>query len=267
VGAGYDIARLRLSQALALGGELRKLGESPASLEEVGGRMVRHLYDALRDPQTGERQCVLVRFYKTHLYSELDPDLCAFVRKSISSDELAPSDPRLQNLVCLVLLASVGARPEWSSRLSSVAHRAIPLLDEALLARIPMISQLVNQLGVPMPSLFRSDARLMLDQEQRTYNVFHVADAHGSPYIPAQNDFVLPYHVQSVIGFGGQLLRGNLFAVVLFANTRIAEESASMFRNLALSVKVGLLPSMTEPTFARPSVAGASSAHPREDQP
>jgi hypothetical protein len=262
---GYDIARLRLSEALALGGELRRLGESPASLEEVGGRIVRHLYDALRDPQSGERQSVLVRFYKTHLYTELDPDLRAFARRSVAGDELAPSDPRLQNLVCLVLLASAGARPEWSSRLSSAGHRAIPLLDEALLARIPMISQLVDQLGVPMPSLFRSDARLLLDREQRAYNVFYVPDARGSPYIPAQADFVLPYHVQSVIGFGGQLLRGNLFAVVLFANTRISEASASMFRNLALSVKVGLLPSIGEPTFARS--AAAPSQHLDKGQP
>jgi hypothetical protein len=257
----HDIAHLRLSEALILGEELRKLGESPASLEEVGGRMVRYLFDVLRDPQSGERQCVLVRFYKTHLYNELDPDLRTFARTLVAGDEIGPDDPRLQKLVCLVLLASAGVRPEWNSRLSSVGHRAIPLLDEAMLARIPMISRLLNQLGVPMPSLFRSDARLMLDQEQRTYNVFYVSRARGSPYIPAQVDFVIPYHVQSVVGFGGQLPGGNLFAVVMFASARIPEESVGMFRNVALSVKVGLLPSMAEPTFARPAAAGASAAH------
>src|SRR5262249_50795818 len=112
-----------------LGGQLRKLGQSPAaSLEEVGGGVRRFLFGVLRDPQSGERQCVLVRFYKTHPYNQLDPGLRAFARTLVAGDEIGPGDPRLQKLLCLVLLASAGARPEWNSPQNSVGHRAIPLL-------------------------------------------------------------------------------------------------------------------------------------------
>jgi hypothetical protein len=46
---------------------------------------------------------------------------------------------------CLVLLASMGDRPEWGSRMSSTGHRAIPLPSGELVRKFPMISNLVKQ--------------------------------------------------------------------------------------------------------------------------
>ena len=52
--------------------------------------------------------------------------------------------------------------------------------------------------------------------EPKTYNVFHVPEAFDNPLIPAQEDFVLPYRIKSVLGFGGLLPSGDIFAVILF---------------------------------------------------
>ena len=78
--------------------------------------------------------------------------------------------------------------------------------------------------------------------EQKTYNTFYVPDAVGSPYIPAQEDFVIRHGIQSVLGFGGILMSGALFAIVLFSKTRIPRETAENFKTLAPNVKQAVLP-------------------------
>ena len=60
---------------------------------------------------------------------------------------------------------------------------------------------------------------LVLELEQKNYNVFFVEDAIGSPYIPAQDDFVVPYGVRSVLGFGGLMPSGQVFAALLFTTS------------------------------------------------
>ena len=70
------------------------------------------------------------------------------------------------------------------------------------MSRSPMIAQLIRQLGVEI-SAFLSDGELVIDTTQHTFNVFYVGDAVGSPVIPAQQEFVVPYGVRSVLGFAG----------------------------------------------------------------
>jgi hypothetical protein len=82
----------------------------------------------------------------------------------------------------------------------------------------------------------------MVDATEHTFNVFHVPNAVGSPYIPAQKEFVIPYGVQSVLGFGGLLAPGELFATILFSRTPIPRDVADLFKSLALNVKVAMLP-------------------------
>jgi len=92
---------------------------------------------------------------------------------------------------------------------------------------------------------------LLLNLEQRTYNVFHVPEAVGSPYVPAQEDFVIPYRIRSVLGFGGMLPTADLFAIILFSKVPISRETADLFKTLALSAKVALLPFVKDAVFDR----------------
>jgi two-component system NtrC family sensor kinase len=64
----------------------------------------------------------------------------------------------------------------------------------------------------------------------------------GSEYVPAQESFVVPYKVRSVLGMGGLLPSGEFFVTIMFSKVRIARETAAMFRTLALSMKLALLP-------------------------
>ena len=128
------------------------------------------------------------------------------------------------------------------ARRDSRGHQALPLPGEESLTRSPMIRQLLRQLGVEAETLLSTDSAMMLDQSQHTFNVFHVAEASGSPYIPAQGEFVIPHAIRSVIGFGGLLLPGELFATILFTRAPVSRQAAELFTTLALNVKVALLP-------------------------
>jgi hypothetical protein len=83
--------------------------------------------------------------------------------------------------------------------------------------------------------VLQPDPQFLVELEQKTYHVFHVPQAVGSAYIPAQQEFVLPFGIQSVLGFGGMLPSGNLFVVILFSKVYIPRETADMFRPLSLS--------------------------------
>ena len=232
----YDLTKFTLSHMTACGAALRHLGADAGSMEEAAGRIVRHLYDSFTDPRSGERSLVLVRLFETIAYQDLGPDLQKVVQPAM---ERARSQP---NMKCLTLLGTAGSKPEWNSRAESTGHQAIPLSGEKTIARFPMISQLIEQLDFHLGVLLQPDQDLLVDLEQKTYNVFHVSQARGSPHVPAQEDFVIPWGVRSVLGFGGMLPSGDLFATIIFSRTPIDRDTANMFKPLALSAKVALLP-------------------------
>ena len=104
-----------------------------------------------------------------------------------------------------------------------------------------MIAQMVRQFGLEISSLLEAKPEIIRDLDQKTYNVFFVPEARISPFIPAQDEFVVPYGVKSALGFGGILPSGNLFAVIMFTRVAIPIETAQMFRTIALNVKMNIL--------------------------
>jgi hypothetical protein len=225
-----------LRDLTACSAALRKIGLGAASLEEAAQAIVSHLHEELRDGRRNGRVCALARFFVTRSYAKLDSELQACARQSLGSE------PETPNMKCLILAGTAGLKPEWNDRMQSAGHRAIPLASEAMVRRSPMISQLVSQFGIEVHTLLEPDPHLLVDLEQKTYNVFHVPEARGSPHVPAQDTFVIPHGIRSVVGFGGLFPSGNLFAVILFATLSIPRETADLFRPLALSVKLAVLP-------------------------
>ena len=232
----YDLSRFNLSDMTQCGAELRKLGGTAASMEDTGGRIVRYLHSELGTGIDGTRACALVRMFVTLPYGSLDDEQRQF------AGQLLQGHPPSDAMKCLTLLATAGDVEAWNHRRRSAAHLALPLVSEESVARSPMISQLIRQLGIEVGSLLAADPALVMDVEQHAFNVFHVPDAVGSAYIPAQQQFVIPHHVRSVLGFGGLLPPGELFATILFSREPISRDVADLFRTLALNIKVAMLP-------------------------
>ncbi|MHC1760087.1 MAG: hypothetical protein AB9917_11330 [Negativicutes bacterium] len=212
------------------------MGVGASSMEVVAGRIVRYLHDTLIDGPTGEPACALIRFFKTQAYEDLNDDLKAFALNMLGGSTPFPG------MKCLTLLGTVGENQEWNLRGTSKGHRAIPLPSAEVVHQIPMVRNLIKQLGLSVNSVVNPDAALLLDMEQKTYGVFLVPKALGSPYIPAQEEFVVPYRIKSVMGFGGILPSLNMFVVIMFLRVPIAREIADLFKNLSLNIKLAVLP-------------------------
>ncbi|BAZ37371.1 PAS/PAC sensor signal transduction histidine kinase [Calothrix sp. NIES-4101] len=232
----YDIQKMTLRDMSECGLALRRLGDDALTMEEVSNNIIQYLNQNFIDSSSHEKACVLIRFFKTHSYRELTPDLQEYASQ-ILKDRIV-SD----NLKCLTLLATAGELPEWNSRYQSVGHKAIPLVDADAIARIPMISQLIQQLGIDTGTVVQPDPTFLADLEQKMYNVFYVPNASGSPYIPSQTAFVAPFNVKSVLGFGGLLPSGNIFSILMFLKVFIPPSVLDLFRPLALSIKMAILP-------------------------
>ena len=230
----YDLARFGLSEMTRMGSDIRRLAHGASSMEEVSGRLCRLLYDHLRDGPDA-RACALVRTFVTAPYARLDDEQRGFARGLLGEDP-APA------MKCLTLLATAGEESAWNERRRSAGHLALPLPSPESVSRSPMIAQLIRQLGVEIDPLLAADPTLLMDAEQHSFNVFHVSEARGSEYIPAQQQFVIPYGVRSVVGFGGVLPPGELFATIVFTRVAVSRETADLFRTLALNVKVAMLP-------------------------
>jgi hypothetical protein len=237
----YDLGRFGFKEMMECRARLRDLFDEQQTLEDVARRAVEFFHQELVDGD-GEPACALVRFFKTHPYFDLPEELQAIARASV------PAAANIPDLRCLTLLATCGDEPAWNSRHTSRGHAVIPLTSVEMVQQAPMIAQLITQLGIPIASVVRPTPGLFLDQKEKTHSVFYVPRAHGSPYIVAQEEFVVPYGIESVIGFGGLLATGDLFALILFSKMAISPDTADQFRVLGLNLKIAVLP------FARKSV-------------
>lgn len=215
--------------------KIRTLASQSSTMEEAARAIVDHLYSTLLvTDASGNRACTLVRFYKTHQFGSLDEQRRQFIESNAGT--LAHTIP------CLTLLATRGDEPEWNEVSGSKGHQAIPLRDQAAVESLPMVARLVQQLGVDLGPIFDNQDVSIFHGVQRTCNVFHVPQALGSPYVPAQAEFVAKYGVESVLGFGGVLPRGDFFAIVLFSKVKIPSATCDLFKTLALAARVAVLP-------------------------
>ena len=236
--------KLRWSETSKIADAFRDMDQGASSMEEVAERMVQYLYDHLESEDKHERACALVRFFKTEPYGKLRPHLQQYIKNRFG-------EPDTEQTPCLTLLASRGMLTEWNSRYDSVNHQCIPLNSPDLLSTFPMIGQLLHQFGVDLSELVPVEPSVVLKRDEKTYNVFHVEDALKSPYIPDKENFVIPYGIKSIVGFGGVLPLASMFAIILFSRAPIKREVAQLFMPLALSAKNPLLSFAGRPFFAR----------------
>jgi hypothetical protein len=112
-----------------------------------------------------------------------------------------------------------------------------------------MFAPLIRQFGLDTSMVLKPMAGIMLDTADQKFGVFHVADAEGSPLIPAQEDFVVPFGIKSVLGFGSLFSSGSMLAVILFSRLRLSAATANMLAPIGSSAKLALLPAMHEGIF------------------
>lgn len=228
----YNLATFTKDDMCRCAVTLRNMDEQSQSMEETADRIVRYLYENLIDRNTGKQACALVRFFKTYPYKDLSEELQESARGILNGRSIQ------RNTKCLTLLATAGDEPHWNVRHESSGHRAIPLIDQEFVNRAPMILQLIQQFGLEVSAVIEPTPTLITELPHKAFNVFYVPEALGSPFIPAQKEFVIPYQVQSVLGFGGMTPSGELFAVILFSKVAIPFKTANFFKWISAYVRI-----------------------------
>jgi hypothetical protein len=238
----YDFAKFSLQNMTHCGDDLQQFGLKARNIEELANLMVHYFFDHFIVKKTGEKSCALVRFFMTYPCASLDEELRRL------TDKILNGQPVPQDAKCMVLLATAGLHPEWNSTRLSKGHRVIPLLNEDMVKQTPMLRELIYQLGIDASSVLNPDPAIAFELEKEIIKVYYIPDASESPYIP-QNDFAIPFGIKSVLGFGGILPTGNLFAMLIFSRVKIPRNTADMFKNIDLNVRMTVMPFVTEKIF------------------
>lgn len=220
---------------------VRNAPTEAGSLAEVATTIVRELRGAF---PTGSDQSafVLARLFTAERLEDL-PERLQQLAANRSAEPLAPGTR------CLTLLGTDGDLVEWQSPATSRAHQVIPLPSRDSLSRAPTVAALVRELGMDAAALLDEVDAADFDRVGTHSDVFYVADAPGVERLIPDQDLVAEHGVRSVVGFGGLLPAGRMFAVVLFSRMAITAEAADMFRTVAMSVKLALLPFCSSPVF------------------
>ena len=239
-----NLCDLQFSEVIGLGRRLHHLCDGCTSMEAAAQRIAETLFHELCD-NAGKPACVLTRLFVTLPVGELEESLRK--RAVARLPELETAERARVN--CLTLLGSMGVEPAWTNRQGSIGHAVTPLTCPDDLVRLPMIGKLIEQLGIEPRSIIQPQSHQTEQVETQLYQVFHVERAAGSPLVPAQAEFVNRHGIESVLGLGGLLPDGNLYAVLMFSRVKISAEVVPLFRALALYVKLALLPFVGGPRF------------------
>lgn len=250
----FVLSRFTMRDMVECGRGLRRVCAGARTMSAAAAAAVNYLYERLVD-EHGQPAAVLARLFTTERYDRLSLDQQLLVPAALKTE------PGFENLRCLLLLATRGTDPAWNDISSSQGHRVIPLRDKSIFEKAPMLNRLASQFGVQLEDMIAPDPLRIRELLSQQFGVFYVPEALGSPFVPSQDNFVVPHAVRTVLGFGAILPSGAIFAVLLFLRVAVSDETAKMFQPLALSIKASLLDAaarelQAEPLAALPCIAG-----------
>lgn len=211
---------------------LASLGDVCSSTEGIAVDAINYLYNRFGDFDK-KHNCALMRFFRTVAYPDLTPYLQSKVKSSLGYEPQP-------NTNCLALLATRGIEPAWNDRLASQNHQVIPLLSTQMIEKAPMIAQLLEQLGISASDAVEPQPTLFVSPKNKFYSVMYTSEAEKSRDVFAQAEFVEPYGVRSVIGFGSLLPTGDVFAVLMFMRQVVLESTAERCTLLAQALETSV---------------------------
>jgi hypothetical protein len=166
------------------------------------------------------------------------------------------SDLITDKTLILSLMGTRGQNPDWNDRRKSAGHVGIPLASSEFISSIPMMSRLLKQLGVDLDWIDRTDTGIVSGHNlSRFGGMFYVRDAkeeidrRGRKIIAAQ-DFVANYGVKTVFGFGGGILAGEEFVVVIaFTRETINRSTLEPYMSIINSCKIAAMEPLIQGRF------------------
>lgn len=218
-------------------------------LDESASLVVGEIYARLSD------SLVLLRAFITV------PAECLPERQRAFATALAQSanllDSLRPNTPVHSLLATRGCIDEWNDPGKSRRHVAIPLLSEAFVGEIPMMSRLLRELGLPLTWSQDPRAGLVGEAIGSEVGFFYVGDAVTAEdelkrkIIPAQ-EFVSNYGVRSVFAVGGTVFGGALLVLIFFSRDQVDARTVRTFMPIINLLKAAMVPRWSPSRIFRP---------------
>ncbi len=211
-------------------GVYRSLKES-TSLQEAAQLLVDACFEEFKE------SLVLVRIFATFPYAKL-PDFNRRFARNLAA-EMGHEDELTDTTPVLSLLGTRGVEPEWNDWTKSEGHLGIPMLSRESVQGIPMMAQMLKDLGLGLDWLSVPEGNEIAESRGHTGGVFLVPDAKTSTdaqnrkIIPGQ-DFVEKYGVKTVFGNGARsAVQSNEFIVsIFFTRQSLDKNTAHRFNSL-----------------------------------
>ncbi len=212
------------------------------SLEAVAQKFTDIMYETFKE------SIVLVRLFATVPFENLPTPNQAFVNKLAAANNITT----LINNKTLVLslLGTKGDKSSWNSRHNSQGHVGIPLASADFINAIPMMSRLLNELGLSLKWIESHDTEIIAKTFGKMAGVFYVPDAktaldHKGRKIIAAQDFVTANNVKTVFGLGGGYMLSTTFITIIVFTREVMEKATAekflVLANLIKTATVGLV--------------------------
>jgi len=229
-----SIDELTILQIFELSALVKNNCDEMPTLEEAAQELAKTLYEVFINNED-ENEVALCRVFKSCLYKEFPKEIKEAVDQKNGGKTMSDQNN------FLMLMGTYGEKEEWRAREKSKDHQAFPLYDSQVIKNAPMMSALFDQIGFAVTPSAQLDSSILLNKQDKDFGVFLVEQAKGSKLVPAQKEFVEPFGVESVLGFGGMYSTSNIFAVIVFSKKRISPKTAKLFWSLAPVFKLVML--------------------------
>ncbi len=220
--------------------KVQPYAEKSENVEQVAQKFIDVIYDEF------EESLALARLFLSVPYDDLPTFNQNFVKNLAGQlnieSELTSTTPVLS------LLGTRGNEPEWNDRRQSQGHLGIPLISPEFVDTIPMVSRLLNQLGLGLDWISMPNEKFRMQTQSTITGTFLVQDAKNDRdaqnrrIIPMQ-DFVADYKVKTVFGLGGRYLVGkkSVVAGIFFSKETVTIETLKKLSPIIKPFKVSTM--------------------------
>lgn len=196
---------------------------------------------AVHDRSSG--QIGLLRVFVVTRLSEQPAGNQAFAREWMRRQDQPTT--LLQTTPTLALIGTAGTDPGWNDRKRSVGHLAIPLVSSRLIARVPLVAALFEQLGVGLDWLHEIKPGTIREVGQRAERQFFVADV--SKMLAGRRDGkgiggkrVMHSQLRCGFGSGSPYMTQDAFLIVVgFAERALDPRAATLATMLVRYIRAG----------------------------
>ena len=213
----FDLETFTLRDRLSCSAGLVRATQGAETMGTAAAAAARFLHANAVVGTTGELACEAVLFYQT--------------RPAEGGTEYRSQKPRE---IVRVGLAGDPAIEQALERLEPAQPRS--LADPTFAGTHRLVAHLCHQLGLAVTATHAFSPEVQRTPEGKKYAVLHVRDVADSRYVSGIEELLVPHGVRSVLAFGGLLTRGDVVVAVLYSRVRISDDTAELFRTIALDL-------------------------------